>query len=79
MTRSKIIATCLVNSSMISNMADAEVRVRSVFAEEFPKSDYDRWNRNIDEHAATQIIRRVGRASRINVKLFIEDLAMPEE
>lgn len=74
MRRSTIIATCLVNSDMIQRIEEAECAVQQVFIEQFPKADFSQWNREIDRDTAKNVIRTVGRASRINVKLFIQDL-----
>lgn len=74
MKKSTIISSCLVNSNMIKRLEDAEHRVQEVFAQEFPDSDFYQWNQNIEERTATLIIKQVGRASRINVRKFIEDL-----
>lgn len=74
MRKSTIIAKCLVNSDMIERIEEAECAVQHVFIEEFPKADFTQWNQEIDSDAAKNIIRTVGRASRINVKLFIQDL-----
>jgi uncharacterized Ntn-hydrolase superfamily protein len=72
--KSTIIATCLVNSNMINRIDDAENRVYQVFIDEFPASNFAEWNQEINESVARQIIKNVGRTSRINVKLFIEEL-----
>lgn len=74
MKKSTIIATCLVNSNMINRIDDAENRVYQVFIDEFPASNFAEWNQEINESVARQIIKNVGRTSRINVKLFIEEL-----
>ncbi len=74
MKKSTVIATCLVNSNMIQRVEDAEGAVRQVFLDEFPKATYSHWDREIDDSVAEHIIKTVGRASHINVKLFIEDL-----
>lgn len=74
MKKSTVIATCLVNSSMINRLEDAENAVRQVFLDEFPESNFAQWNREIDDQVAEQIIKNVGRASQINVRKFIEDL-----
>ena len=66
MKKSKVIATCLVNSNMFNRIEDAEHAV--------PGANYLHWDREMDDAAAEHIIKTVGRASRINVKLFIEDL-----
>ena len=59
---------------MINGMDDAENRVYQVFIDEFPVANFDEWNQEIDETVARQIIKNVGQASRINVKLFIKEL-----
>lgn len=74
MRKSTIIAKCLVNSGMIERIEEAEYAVQQVFIKEFPKADFTRWNQEIDSDTAKNIIRTVGSASRINVKLFIQDL-----
>ena len=74
MRKSTIIARCLVNSNMITRIEDAEWRVQSVFEDEFPLQEFARWNTEVNDSSADQIIRNVGRASTINVKRFIEDL-----
>ena len=74
MKKSTVIATCLVNSDMIRDVATAESVVLNVFQDEFPKHNFQKWNSNIPDKTAENIINSVGRASRINVKKFIEDL-----
>lgn len=59
---------------MINRIDDAENRVYQVFIDAFPASIFAEWNQEINESVARQIIKNVGRASRINVKLFIEEL-----
>ena len=60
---------------MIHRIEDAEARVHGVFLLEFPQADFNRWNRRLDEQTAQNVIRNVGKASRINVRMFIQDLA----
>lgn len=74
MKRSTLIATCLVKSDMIARLEYAEQCVQQTFLSEFPNSNFSEWNHDINEGTAEDIIRRVGPASRINVKKFIEDL-----
>jgi hypothetical protein len=59
---------------MITRLDDAEKRVFQVFMDEFPKENYSTWNVEVDNKYGECIINNVGRASRINVKKFIEDL-----
>ena len=74
MQKSTVIAQCLVNSNFMKSLDEAEHAVRVMFAQEFPDRNFNDWNHNINQAAATHIINTVGRASRINVKKFIEDL-----
>ncbi|WAS56226.1 hypothetical protein MK974_24310 [Burkholderia ambifaria] len=74
MKKSEIIANCLVNMDIGMNPADAETRVQQIFAEEFPNESYLRWNADVDDALAHDLIKRVGRASEIKVRLFILDL-----
>jgi hypothetical protein len=74
MRKSAIIASCLVNSSMSGRLEEAESTVQQVFQEEFPRALFSEWNHDISDQVAAQIIGNVGRASRINIKKFIEDL-----
>jgi len=72
--KSTVIATCLVKSNMFRRIEDAESAVRNVFLDQFPTADFDSWNGEIGDEVADGMIKAVGRASRINVKKFIEDL-----
>jgi len=74
MRKSAIIAQCLVNSNLIASPEEAERSVGEIFRKEFLTRDFDDWNQNIDDAAAEHIISTVGKASRINVRRFIEDL-----
>ena len=74
MRKSKVIATCLVNSRMIETIKMAEAAVYNIFQDEFPNHSFTEWNTNIPDKTAKNIIDGVGIASRINVMQFIKDL-----
>ena len=74
MKKSAIIATCLVNSDMVSTIEQAESSVRGIFTDEYPHLNFNQWNEEVSYEVAQDIIKNVGRASRINVEKFIEDL-----
>lgn len=74
MRKSTVIAICLVNSKMISSLAQAESAVRKVFEDEFVVRDFSEWNVDMSDQVGQSIIQSVGRASRINVRRFIIDL-----
>lgn len=74
MRKSNVIAKRLVNSNMVARLEDAEQSVKQIFLDEFPGLNFTDWNREINDATAENIIKNVGRASRINVKKFIEEL-----
>jgi hypothetical protein len=74
MRNSTVIAQCLVNSGMTKSLEEAEHSVRTIFYEEFPGRNFDEWNLNVNDQTAMNIVNNVGRASRIDVRKFIEDL-----
>jgi hypothetical protein len=79
MLRSTTIAQCLVNSGMVKSLEEAEEAVRIIFDEAFPNKDFSDWNKDLDDTAAEDIIKNVGRASRINVRKLIENLWPTED
>ena len=52
MNKSTVIATCLVNSSMIRTLEEAEATVRSIFIEERPMADFSKWNCDVNDKTA---------------------------
>ncbi len=79
MFKSVVIATCLVNSGFSGTIDEGESKVRYWFGEIFPESDFSKWNSNLNDGAAGNIIKTVGRASSINVARFIWDLWNPAD
>jgi len=60
---------------MIDRLEDAEHSVRQIFLREFPNLSFPEWNKIINDKAAEDIIKNVGRASSINVKKFMSIFA----
>jgi len=56
---------------MIPRLEDAEAAVQQAFVTEFPDERFADWNGELDDRRAEQIIKNVGRASRINAREFI--------
>jgi hypothetical protein len=44
MRKSTLIATCLLNSKFITDMAFGEQKVKEIFTHMRPKADFDKWN-----------------------------------
>jgi len=74
MHKSEVIATCLVNSNFANNIKSGEVNIQNIFHDEFPNHNFHDWNTNIPDKTAENIIKNVGRASKIDVKSFIDKL-----
>ena len=68
MLKSTVIATCLLNSKMAGSTDHGERLVRGVFVEEFPNVNFDQWNSHVNDEWAANTIRKVGVASKINVR-----------
>ena len=71
MKKSDLVAQQLVSSKTIMRSDDAAARVRRVFLEEFPNSDFGAWNSEIDEIRAKLIADGIGKVS-VGVKQIIE-------
>ena len=74
MKKSVLIATCLLNSSMVTSLEVGEQIVRRVFDESFQGQDFSQWDTSLSATTAKSIITGVGRAMRVNVRAFIADL-----
>ncbi|MEY8213043.1 MAG: hypothetical protein RPR97_01030 [Colwellia sp.] len=74
MKKSKVIATCLINSGFISSIDEAEAAVYKIFKDSYSDHDFNSWNKFIDPDMGQNIIKTVGQASHINVERFIKDL-----
>lgn len=56
MKKSTVIATCLLNTRMITQLADAEAAVERVFGDEFPDEDFAHWNQQVSSQVSENII-----------------------
>ena len=74
MKKSTLIATCLLNSSMVTSLQLGEQIVRDAFDESFEGREFSDWDAPLPDKTAMSIINGVGRAMRINVRKFIADL-----
>ena len=74
MKKSVIIANCLVNSGFFDTINLAELAVEKIFFDESKEGEYSDWNANVTDSYGKNLIKNVGRASKINVSKFIDDL-----
>lgn len=75
MQKADVIAKCLLQSAMVSDLEAGRLAVQNVFENSYPTKSYVSWNTRIDQKAADSILKAVGRAKTINVEKFIADLA----
>ena len=75
MRKADVIAQCLLQSSMASNLKSGRESVRKVFENSFPDKSFSKWNGVLEINVANSIIRSVGKAKSINVEKFIADLS----
>ena len=74
MNKSTIIATCLLNTGIVSRLEDGEHIVRTTFQDIRPDRSFAQWNTLIPDNIARTIITNVGRPKDIPVDLFITKL-----
>jgi hypothetical protein len=74
MRKSTLIATCLLNSKFITDMAFGEQKVKEIFTHMRPKADFDKWNTFVSNSVAQSFIERGRNADTIRVHSFIREL-----
>lgn len=74
MLKSTLIATCLYQSRLISDIPTGELAVKNIFDEYFPRYSFDLWNNNLSIDVVNHYLKTAKGASTIRVNLFIEDL-----
>lgn len=75
MRKADVIAQCLLQSSMVTDLAAGRLVVKNVFESSYPDKSYSSWNKSVEENVSASIIRSIGRAKTINVEKFIADLS----
>lgn len=73
MLKAEVIARGLAKASD-TPIESARLFVRQVFDDEFPLSNFDEWNRDLDRKLSRRIIETLGDAATIAVHFMIEDL-----
>jgi hypothetical protein len=75
MRKSIVIATCIVNSGVTNHpLSTVEAAVRRTFKEDFQNMNYEKWNENLPESVAQDIIKQFGNNYRVDVRQLIIDL-----
>lgn len=74
MLKSTLIAKCLHQCSMISDIPTGEAAVESIFSEYFPEHSYKKWNIQISEETVNHFLKASRNSDQIRVNLFIKDL-----
>ncbi len=74
MLKSTLIAKCLYQCNMISDIKGGEYSVQSIFNEYFPKYSYDKWNTNLPDNVVEYFLKASKGSTTIRVDSFIKDL-----
>ncbi len=69
-----IIAKCLVNTKIFTEMSTAESSIKKVFNDSYSEHSFDEWNTEVSELSANRIIARVATASKVRVRSLIQEL-----
>ena len=74
MRKADVIAKCLVQSGLASDMKAGREAVRSAYENTADAKSFSKWNTVIDDNVANSIIRSVGKSKAISIEKFITDL-----
>ncbi|EPL7197433.1 hypothetical protein QCW82_003815 [Klebsiella michiganensis] len=74
MLKSTLIAKCLHQNNMISDVQAGEAAVESIFGEYFPGHSYKKWNTPISNEVVNHFLKTARGAGTIHVDSFIKDL-----
>lgn len=70
----EIAVKCMVNSSLARSEEDALRRLKEEFSKSYPALSYERWNKDVPEVMANNIISNVGKNGSMSVRFLIKDL-----
>lgn len=74
MLKSTLIAKCLYQNSLISNVETGESAVQSIFEEYFPGHNFSKWNTDLHKEISNHFLKISKGAGTIRVDSFIKDL-----
>ncbi|HAV2256359.1 TPA: hypothetical protein MC467_004964 [Klebsiella pneumoniae] len=74
MLKSTLIAKCLHQNNMISDVPTGESAVESIFGEYFPGHSYKKWNTHVPDETVNHLLSAARGAGTIRVDSFIKDL-----
>lgn len=74
MLKSTLIAKCLHQNSLISDMQTGEAAVQRIFIEYFHGHSFDKWNTQLPEAVIQHFLKASLNADTIRVDSFIKDL-----
>jgi hypothetical protein len=73
--KADVIAKCLVQSALASDMKAALEAVRSAYEKTRKDKSFSKWNTVVEQNVANSIIRSVGNSKAISIEKFITDLS----
>lgn len=74
MLKSTLIAKCLYQCNMITDVKGGEHAVQSIFVEYFPKHSFEKRNTKLSDNVVNHFLEASKGSSTIHVDSFIQDL-----
>lgn len=75
MRRSEVIGTCLVNCDYFDDLETANSAVELLFAQTFPKENFQHWNKHISPGEAKLYIEQMQGKNEIDFKYLVTILS----
>jgi hypothetical protein len=72
----EIALKCMVNSSLAKTSEEALASLKNEFSKSYPALSYEKWNKEVPESMAQNIITNVGKNGSMSVRFLIKDLEM---
>jgi hypothetical protein len=70
----EIAIKCMVNSKLARTDHDALARLKEEFSKSYPTLSYIKWNRDVPDSMANNIITNVRKNASLSVRFLIKDL-----
>jgi len=74
MLKSTLIAQCLFQCKLVTDIKHAEFKIEEIFSEYFPDDRFEKWNTELPENVIAHYLKESKGAHIIRVDSFIEEL-----
>jgi hypothetical protein len=70
----EIAVKCIIKSKLAGTEHDALARLKEEFSKSYPALSYVKWNKDVPDSMANNIITNVGKNTSLSVRFLIKDL-----